>query len=315
MPSAMPPLNGLRAFEATARHLSMTEAAKELNVTPGALSHQVRALEELLGLKLFERGVRTLSLTPEGQHIYPGLRNSFSQIQETIASLRNFSADNVLVVSSTHGFTAKWLASRLYRFSVEHPEIDARVSSSFSIANFASDDVDVAVRILSPEQSTQEGLIIERLIAFDYIPVCSPLLLEQYGPVSSAKDLAKLPLIHDESADDTEKMSFWRTWFREMGVKPGKLTRGIRFNSADPAINAAVEGAGVLLASNILAYDDLRTGRLISPVYRGIPSNRGFYLVYPVSSWDRASVRAFHDWIVKEFDELDGGILHGASAT
>ena len=311
MPLAMPPLNGLRAFEATARHLSMTEAAKELNVTPGALSHQIRALEELLGMKLFERGVRTLSLTPEGQHIYPGLHGAFSQIRETIASLRSFSADNVLVVSSTHGFTAKWLATRLYRFAIEHPEIDARVSSSFSVADFAADGVDVAVRILARAKTRHDGLIIEKLIEYDYIPVCSPSLLDQHGPIFSAKDLIKLPLIHDESADDLSKATFWETWFREMGVKPGKPSGGIRFNSADPALNAAVEGAGVLLAANILAYDDLRTGRLISPIRKGISSNRGFYLVYPQSSRGRASIHAFRSWILAEFDALDTSILCG----
>lgn len=309
MHTAPPPLNGLRAFEATARHLSMTEAAKELNVTPGALSHQIRGLEELLGLKLFDRGVRSLSLTPEGQHIYPGLHAAFSQINEAIASLRSFSNDNVLVVSSTHGFTAKWLAARLYRFAARHPDIDARVSSSFSVADFAADGVDVAVRILAPDRTTQEGLTVEKLIEYDYIPVCSPALLERVGPVSCAGDLIELPLIHDESADDSTKVSFWKTWFREMGVKPGKLTRGIRFNSADPALNAAVEGAGVLLAANILAYDDLRTGRLVSPIHKGIPANRGFYLVYPSSSAERASVRAFRNWIITEFGELDAAIL------
>ena len=133
-------------------------------------------------------------------------------------------ADNVLVVSSTHGFTAKWLATRLYRFAIEHPEIDARVSSSFSVADFAADGVDVAIRILARAKTRHDGLIIEKLIEYDYIPVCSPSLLDQHGPIFSARDLIKLPLIHDESADDISKATFWETWFREMGVKPGKLS-------------------------------------------------------------------------------------------
>ena len=144
MHSAMPPLNGLRAFEVTARHLSMTEAAKELNVTAGALSHQIRALEDFPGKKLFERGVRSLSLTREGQYLQPGLEAAFRQIKETVAGLRTFSAENVLVVSCTHGFNAKWLATRLYDFAVAHPELDVRLASSFRIANFVTDGIDLA---------------------------------------------------------------------------------------------------------------------------------------------------------------------------
>ena len=150
MHKPMLPLNALRAFEVAARHLSLTKAAQELHVTAGALSHQIRGLEELLGLKLFERRVRSIGLTPAGKLLYPGLQTGFSHIREAVTGLSNASQERVLVISTPPGFTSKWLAPRLYRFASAYPEIDVRVSSSISYANFTSDGVDVAIRNLPP---------------------------------------------------------------------------------------------------------------------------------------------------------------------
>src|SRR4051794_4945382 len=132
----MPPLNALRAFEAAARHLSLTKAAQELHVTAGALSHQIRGLEELLGLKLFERRVRSIALTQAGKQLYPGLQTGFIHIREAVAALSDAGGERAFVISTPPGFTAKWLAPRLYRFSSAYPDIDARVSSSIGNANF-----------------------------------------------------------------------------------------------------------------------------------------------------------------------------------
>ncbi|MBG06092.1 MAG: transcriptional regulator [Rhodospirillaceae bacterium] len=305
MNTPLPALNGLRAFEATARYLSMTEAAKELHVTPGALSHQIRALEDFLGVKLFERGVRSLTLTREGEYLFPGLQSGFGQIREAVGGLRSLSADNVLVISSTHGFTARWLASRLYDFASSHPELDARVSSSFHLANFVSDGVDVAIRILPRDYVADDALQVHKLIEFAYIPVCSPTLLERHGAVENAADLIGLPIIHDEAHTNEIKIPFWAQWYREQGVDTPNLESGIRFNSADPAINAAVQGAGLLLASNILAYDDLSNGRLVAPIPHAVASNSAFYLVYTRTSADHKPVCAFRDWIIAKFEGLD----------
>src|SRR4051812_41475248 len=139
MHKPMPPLNALRAFEAAARHLSLTKAASELNVTAGALSHQIRGLEDLLGLKLFERQVRAIALTSAGRQLFPGLQTGFVHLRDAVAGLSEASDDRVLVISTPPGLTAKWLAPRLYRFSAAHPQIDVRVSSSLSAANFTTD--------------------------------------------------------------------------------------------------------------------------------------------------------------------------------
>src|SRR6202165_4810749 len=174
----MPSLNALRAFEVAARHLSMTRAAQELHVTAGALSHQIRGLEELLGLKLFERRVRSIALTPAGKLLYPGLQTGFARIQEAVAGLGLAGDASVLVISTPPGFTAKWLAPRLYRFSSAHPEIDARISPSLGNANFTSDGVDVAVRNLLIDAAPDPELVIEKLMELSFVPVCSPRLIE-----------------------------------------------------------------------------------------------------------------------------------------
>ena len=163
----MPPLNALRAFEAAARHLSLTKAAAELNVTAGALSHQIRGLEDLLGVKLFERGVRSISLTAAGRQLYPGLQTGFVHLRDAVASLAAAGGERMLVISTPPGFTSNWLAPRLYRFAAAHPEIDTRVTSSMASANFITDGVDVAVRNLAidaPQDSRAAHRAIDRTV-------------------------------------------------------------------------------------------------------------------------------------------------------
>jgi LysR family transcriptional regulator, glycine cleavage system transcriptional activator len=182
MHSASPPLNALRAFEAAARHFSLTKAALELNVTPGALSHQIRGLEDYLGLKLFDRGVRSIALTAAGKALYPGLQAGFLHIRDALASINRLGDPHVLVVSTSPGFTSKWLAPRLYRFSMAYPGINLRVSSTLNNANFATDGVDVAIRNVSVDAAHDEAHEVEKLIDLSVVPVCSPALVERHRP-------------------------------------------------------------------------------------------------------------------------------------
>src|SRR6516162_3298824 len=258
MHSVPPPLNALRAFEAAARHLSLTKAALELNVTPGALSHQIRGLEDLLGLKLFDRGVRSLALTTAGKALQPGLQTGFLHIRDALASLNRLSDARALVISTPPGLTSKWLAPRLYRFSIAHPEIDVRVSSSLNNANFTTDGVDAAIRNLPVDAPHDEALEVEKLFDQFLAPVCSPAFLEKYGPFTTPDMLKGAPLIHDESLSARAVMPIWADWFKAAGVRDVDVSRGLRFNTADHALDATVEGAGVLLAHDALAYDDLR---------------------------------------------------------
>jgi LysR family transcriptional regulator, glycine cleavage system transcriptional activator len=301
----MPPLNALRAFEAAARHLSLTKAAHELNVSPGAISHQIRALEALLGVELFERRVRAIALTPAGKLLYPGVQTGFLHLREAVAGLRDAGDARVLVVSTPPGLTAKWLAPRLYRFASAHPEIDARISSSLNNANFTTDGVDVAVRNMPVDPVADPALVMEKLVEVSYVPVCSPRLIESHGPLDTPAALARAPLIHDDTLHNRAPVPTWADWFKAAGIDGVDVSRGLRFNSADHALDAASEGAGVLLAHDLLAYDDLRTGRLGIPVALPLASGRAYHFVCPKGRRERAQVRAFRDWIRQEVAALD----------
>jgi LysR family transcriptional regulator, glycine cleavage system transcriptional activator len=306
---AMPPLNALRAFEAAARHLSLTKAAAELNVSPGAISHQIRGLEELLGVVLFERRVRAIALTGTGKLLYPGLQTGFLHIREAIAGLQQLDSERVLVVSTSPGLTSKWLASRLYRFAGAHPDIDTRISSSLNNANFATDGVDIAVRNMPDDPPPDPALEMEKLVTLSLIPVCSPKLIESHGPLDTAASLARAPLIHDDTLLPRARVPTWTDWFHAAGIDGVDIPRGLSFNSADHALDAASEGAGVLLVQNILAYDQLRTGRLVIPVALALPSGRAYHLVYPKRARQRPQVQAFIRWLKQEMAAVDWKIL------
>lgn len=300
-----PPLSALRAFEAAARHLSLTSAARELNVTPGALSHQIRGLEDLLGVKLFERRVRAIALTTAGKQLYPGLQTGFAQIREAFETLDIGALPDVLVVSTSPGLTSKWLAPRLYRFGAAQPSIDVRISSSLNNANFTTDRIDLAVRNMSVNPEPDRLLEIEKLFEISFVPVCSPKLIEKHGLVKTAQDVARLPLIHDETLKARVAVADWSDWFKAAGASNVDLRRGLRFNSADHALDAAGEGAGVLLAHDLLAYDDLRTGRLVMPLKLSISSGRAFHLVRLRGRAPTPPMKAFAKWIKDEIAALD----------
>ncbi len=305
----LPPLNGLRAFEAAARHLSLTKAAAELHVSPGAISHQIRGLEALLGVQLFERRVRAIALTAAGKLLYPGVQTGFAHLREAVDGLKAADGTRVLVVSTPPGLTAKWLAPRLYRFAAAHPEIDTRISSSINNANFTTDGVHVAIRQLPEQPAPDPALEMEKLITLSLVPVCSPAFLERHAPLDTAERLARVPLIHDETFLPRARVPTWTDWFRAAGVAHADIPRGLTFNTADHALDAASEGAGVLLAQNILAYDQLRSGRLVIPVPLALPSGRAYYLVRPRRGGARPQVDAFSRWLGQEVGALDWGIL------
>src|SRR5262249_21015592 len=310
---AAPPLNALRAFEAAARHLSLTKPAQELNVTPAALSSQLRGLETLLGVQLFERRARSIALTPAGKLVHPGVQTGLLYIREAVASIQGARQERILVVSTPPGLTSKWLAPRLYRFASCHPDIDVRISSSIDNANFTTDGVDVAVRNLPIDPRSDPALVIEKLVELSFVPVCSPRVIERHGPLRTAKALARAPLIHDDTFASRAAVPTWADWFRAAGIEGVNVTRGLRFNSSDHALDAASEGARVLLAHDLLAYDDLRTDRLIIPVPLALPSGRAERLARAGGRYARPQVRAFGRWIKEELAALDWTWIRGAA--
>lgn len=305
----MPPLSALRAFEAAARHLSFTRAAAELNVTPGALSHQIRGLEEFLGVRLFERQTRAIALTPQGQLLYPGLQAGFGLIRDAVTGLRGVRNDHVLVISTPPGLTSKWLASRLYRFADAYPDIDVRISSSATTADFWADNVDAAIRSLPANHEEDSALDYEKLFNVTLTPVCSPKLIARWGPLDAKGALTRVPLIHDDSLAGKQDVPTWIDWLTATGREDMDIGRGLRFSSADHALDAALEGTGLLLAHTIMAYDDLRSGRLVMPFNAVLPSRRAYHFVCPRSKLKQRSVKAFRNWLRDEVRRLDTHLL------
>jgi LysR family glycine cleavage system transcriptional activator len=294
----MPPLNALKAFEATARHLSFTKAAAELHVTPAALSHQIRGLEDLLGLKLFFRRARAIELTDAARLIYPGIQTGFESLRRAVERLEPSRQDRVLVVSATPGLTAKWLAPKLYRFLAEHPDIDTRVAASSAYVNFAADGVDVGIRLSS---GNHPELYVEKLSDEWLLPLCSPKLLDGAHPLRSPKDLVHFTLIQ---VDLPGVVPTWSDWFQMAGVDGIDSTRGLRLNVADHALDAASESAGVVLAYKLVASRDIGLGRLIVPFGPEIPlPGRSYFFVCQKGHEKRAPVKAFRDWVFAEIKE------------
>jgi len=300
MSPPLAPLNALRAFEAIARHLSFAKAADELHVTPAALSHQIRAFEEQLGLPLFHRRTRAIELTDTGRLIYPGLHAGFESVRGAMAQLDRSRDGNVLVISATPGLVAKWLMPRLWRFLHAHPDIDARVSASLKIADFAAEGVDVAIR-LSKENHPE--LYAERLFNDSVLPVCSPRLVER--GLRSPADLPRFPLIHYDIPMSMRAPPLWADWFVVAGLQ-GDATRGLKVNVADHALDAAVAGAGVSLSFKLIASDDVHSGRLVTPFGPELPLASGYNFVCPKGHEKRPNVRAFRDWLFAEMEETKG---------
>ena len=294
----LPPLNALRAFEATARHLSFSKAAEELHVTPAALSHQIRGLEDLLGLKLFVRRPRSIELTEAARLIQPGIRTGFESLRVAIDQLDQGRRDRVLVVSSTPGLTAKWLVPRLYRFLAKHPDIDTRISASVGYANFATDGVDIGIRLSS---GVHPDLYVEKLSDEWLLPLCSPRLLEADPPLRSPSDLPRFNLIQ---IDLPGVVPTWSDWMRLAGIEGIDTRRGLRLNVADHALDAASEGAGVVLGYKVVASHDLGLGRLVAPFGPEIPvPGRSYFFVCPKGEEKRPAIKAFRDWVFTEIEQ------------
>ena len=294
----LPPLNSLRAFEATARHLSFSKAAAELHVTPAALSHQIRGLEESLGLRLFHRRARAIELTEAARLIYPGIRTGFESIREAVERLDRGKQDRLLVVSSTPGLTAKWLVPRLYKFLALHPDIETRITASVSYANFTTDDIDVGIRLSS---GAHPDLYVEKLSDEWLLPLCSPRLLEGGHPLRKPQDLTRFPLIQ---VDLPGIVPTWADWLGMAGVEGVDSSRGLRLNVADHALDAASEGVGVVLGYKIVASRDIGLGRLVVPFGPEIPvPGRAYHFVCAKGQEKRAPIKAFRDWVFAEIAE------------
>lgn len=293
----LPPLNALRVFEAAARHLSFTKAAEELHVTPGAVSQQIKALEEFIGAPVFRRQKRNLLLTDEAQASLPVLREGFDKLAEAGRLLASRVDSGKLTVSVAPSLAAKWLVPRLDRFHEQHPDIDVWVSADMEVVDFAADDVDLAIRYGG---GAYPGVVVEHLMAESIVPVCSPRLLIGDHPLKTPVDLVHHALLHDGSPDKDESCPTWPMWLKAAGVKGVDGARGPKFNQSSLVIEAAVAGKGVALAKSQLALADLEAARLVIPFDMTTPSAFAYYIVHPPSRAHSAPVKAFKAWLHAE---------------
>lgn len=284
------PLTALRAFEATARRRSVTDAATELGVTPGAVSQSVKALEAFLGRQLLTRTSRGLELTPHAAAALPGLTAAFDALADASRQLAGAERGGMLTVSAPPAFASKWLTPRLAEFADRNPEIDIRIDASMGLADFASEGVDLAIRFGAGRWS---GLESRLLMSESVTPVCAPALA---AAIKTPADLASQTLIHDESSRADESCPDWTMWLRAAGLD-FDAARGPRFNQANLAIEAAVGGRGVVLAKRALAQDDLDAGRLVSPFDISTPLEFGYWIVYPPGKQRARPVQLFIAWV------------------
>ncbi|RZN01097.1 transcriptional regulator [Bradyrhizobium genosp. SA-3] len=292
MTARLPSLNGLRAFEAAARHLSFTLAAAELNVTQTAISHQIRRLEEELGIRLFVRQNRALALTPEARDYLPGVRAAFNDLRLATDRLLRKDDDKVLTVSTLASLAAKWLLPRLTDFQERHPGIDVRITTSASLVDFQRDDVDAAIRY---GRGQWPGLRADWLMADELFPVCSPSLLRGDKPLRRPEDLRNHPLLHTSNANSDD----WRLWLTAAGL-PADIARqpGITFDMIFMTIQAAIDGIGVAMGRTSYVQDDIAKGRLVVPFKIALPADAGFYLVSPEGRREAPKLTAFRDWMI-----------------
>ncbi|KAF1038704.1 MAG: Glycine cleavage system transcriptional activator [Burkholderia lata] len=286
-PSRLPPLNALRAFEVSARHLNFRAAADEIGVTQGAVAQQVRHLEDVLGLKLFERLPRGLALTHDGAAYFSDVQRALHAIADATDKLVKRRA--ALTISTTPSFASKWLIPRLAQFTDAHPDYDVRVIADSQMATFRHDGVDLAIRYGKPPFG--KHLATHALFPLDVCAVCSPALL---AAPASPRALAGHVLLHD--AHD-----LWPEFLAAL-PEPVDLDphKGLRFNQTSLAIDAAVAGQGIALATDPLVERDIAAGRLCKPFDFAFPLSVGFYLVYPAERRDDDAIVVMREWMAAQ---------------
>ncbi|NQV43443.1 MAG: transcriptional regulator GcvA [Rhodospirillales bacterium] len=293
----LPPLNGLRAFEAAARHLSFTRAAEELYVTQAAISHQVKGLEDHLGFSLFRRVNRGLMLTSEGQILFPAVRDGLDTMAAALRQIdRAETGAGALTVTTLDSIASAWLVPRLGRFRRRHPEIDVRITVSDVLVDFTrSNDVDLAIRYGSGKWP---GVRVEHLMDETIFPVASPELIESGPGLSKPADLLKYPLLHDTLPES------WSMWFEAAGVHAPEFDTSYMLEHSNLIAQAAMAGEGVGLGRSALVKDALETGRLVRLFDITLPAVYAYYVVAPDAVWDRPKVGAFRSWLADEVNDV-----------
>lgn len=287
----LPSLNALRAFEAAARHLSFQKAAEELDVTPTAISHQIKMLEEELGIELFRRRPRPLLLTDAGEKLYPILRDGFDRFADAIATLQPQSKE--LTVSVIPTFATKWLVTRLPDFQQAHPDIEIRLHTSNDVVDLQARKIDLAVRY---GRGNYPGLEVRHLMSDVFTPMCSPRFLTGKNAIREPEDLSKHTLLHFEWLNFGAGEPNWANWLKAAKITTVDPSRGTKFTEESLAIQSAIAGQGVALCSSIHAADDLAMRLLVQP-FEMVLEGMSYYAVYLKNHPKEQSILKFVNWL------------------
>jgi LysR family transcriptional regulator, glycine cleavage system transcriptional activator len=291
----LPPLDLIQGFEAAARTLSFTKAAEELSLTQSAISRQIRALEDNLGVALFERRPRSLALTEEGHMLYRVAGEVLERLQETAGRLRASAGVPHLTVSTTGGFASLWLIPRLRTFTALRPDVDVRISATYKAIDLERSGVDVAVRYCKPEEAPERAL---RLFNEEVFPICSPALQDDGPhPLRQISDLAHHSLLHIDHARDHLDWDTWLAAHDHAGLRPAA---SMRFDTYEQMIQAAVGGQGVAMGIGRLVQGLMASGRLVAPFGESTEGARAYFILGSAFTRDRPHVQAFVDWLMEE---------------
>jgi LysR family transcriptional regulator, glycine cleavage system transcriptional activator len=294
----LPPLRALRAFEAAARHHSFSAAANELGVTPTAISHQIRQLEEVFGVKLFQRRPRPLLLTSAGARLYPALRNGFDALVSAVALLAEGDVQAPLRVTSPSAFASKWLVPQLPKWREQNPTVPLEIIGTDAVLDVRADAADVAIRY---SRKPPPDYVVQEVFRDAYVPVCSPRLIERHGPIERAADLLRFPLIHYDWITRDPEAPTWQQWLSvarsiDPDFRPPEKVWDLSFREELHAIDAVVGGQGVAICSDVVVSNELRNGLLVKAHPLSLPGY-GFYIVSMAHSPRAAAIEAFSAWM------------------
>ncbi|MEJ1496765.1 MAG: transcriptional regulator GcvA [Candidatus Sedimenticola sp. (ex Thyasira tokunagai)] len=295
----LPPLNALRSFEAAARLGSFNLASEELYVTPSAVSHQIKSLEEFLNIKLFRREKRQALLTSSGERYLSAIEHALDEIDlatRRLLTTPNVSAINLSVVPA---FLSRWLVPRIRDFQESHPDVELRLSAATGLTDFTRSDTDMAIYF---GRNDWTGVESHHLKAVTLLPVCSPSLLESGKPLKQTEDLLNHTLLHV-----TNRSNEWDQLLDDAGVDHPAIKKGLTFSSTSLAINAAIEGVGIALADRMLVEREVRYGQLVIPLEVKLNSHRDFYLVHQRGRQLTSAMRDFIDWLLAELNQDQSG--------
>lgn len=301
-PTRLPPLDALATFEAAARHLSFTLAGEERFVTQSAVSRQIRQLEDELGVPLFVRGHRSLSLTEDGRRLHEACASALEQLRGSIVQIRSRTRREVLALTTTPGFASLWLIPRLPLFTRAHPGVDVRIDADMAVRDLVRDGIDLAIRYEPLGRDTDEPLFGESMQ-----PVCSPSLLRDGPALATPQDLRHHTLIQMNTLDDSGPPMDWAQWLQSVGLPELEPASVLSFNSYGETIGAAVAGHGVALGRRPLVDGLLRNGQLVAPLPAALASPRVYAVVLSPATGARPAVQALAHWLRQQ-------AAHSASA-